>query len=150
MVSIRLLISKSSSSCINSLVTVPRAPITIGINVTFIFYSLFNSLARSISRDSKVHNFLRSLLSLSLLLLLLLLLLLYGLVVWPRLSDPFGCQNPIRVFFCVSFSKTDVGLCIHHLLVWANLNFLHNSQWISFIIIIIIIISIGIFHISVS
>ena len=32
---------------------------------------------------------------------------------------------------CVSFSRTDSGLCIYHLFVWSNLNFLHNSQWIT-------------------
>ena len=37
MVSTRPLISKSSSPSINRLVTVPRAPDTIGINVTFMF-----------------------------------------------------------------------------------------------------------------
>ena len=47
MVSVRPLISKSSSPCINPLVTVPRAPITIGIIVSFTFCSFFNSLARS-------------------------------------------------------------------------------------------------------
>ena len=30
---------------------------------------------------------------------------------------------------CVSFSRTDAGLCIYHLLAWSNLNFLHISQW---------------------
>ena len=40
-------ISKSSSPFNNPLVTVPKAPITIGIIVTFMFYSFFNSLARS-------------------------------------------------------------------------------------------------------
>ena len=39
--------SKSSSSFDNPFVTVPKAPITIGIIVTFMFYSFFNSLARS-------------------------------------------------------------------------------------------------------
>ncbi len=34
-------IYKFSITCINSLVTVPRASITIGINVTFMFHSLF-------------------------------------------------------------------------------------------------------------
>ena len=43
----RLLISKSSSPFNNPLVTVPKAPITIGIIVTFMFHSLFNSRARS-------------------------------------------------------------------------------------------------------
>ena len=47
MISTRSLISKSSSPFNNPLVTVPRAPITIGINVTFMFHIFFNSLARS-------------------------------------------------------------------------------------------------------
>ena len=42
----RPLISKSSSTCFNPLVTVPRALITIGINLTFMAPSLFNSLVR--------------------------------------------------------------------------------------------------------
>ena len=33
---------------------------------------------------------------------------------------------------CISFSRVDSGLCIYHLFVWSNLNFLHNSQWITF------------------
>ena len=32
---------------------------------------------------------------------------------------------------CVLFSRTGAGLCIYHLLVWSNLNFLHISQWIT-------------------
>ena len=32
---------------------------------------------------------------------------------------------------CVSFSRTGAELCIYHLLVWSNLNFLHVSQWIT-------------------
>ena len=47
MVSTRPLIFKSSSLYINSLVTVPSAPITIGITVTFIFNWFFISLVRS-------------------------------------------------------------------------------------------------------
>ena len=39
MVSTRPLISKSSSPFNNSSVTVPRAPIKIGINITFMFHS---------------------------------------------------------------------------------------------------------------
>ena len=38
---------KSSSPFSNPLVSVPNAPITIGIIVTFMFHSFFNSLARS-------------------------------------------------------------------------------------------------------
>ena len=47
MVSTRPPTSKSSRPFNNPLVTVPKAPITIGIIVTFIFHSCFNSLARS-------------------------------------------------------------------------------------------------------
>ena len=47
MVSTRLPTSKSSRPFNNPLVTVPKAPITIGIIVTFMFHSFFNSLARS-------------------------------------------------------------------------------------------------------
>ena len=32
---------------------------------------------------------------------------------------------------CLSFSWTGAGLCIYHLFVWSNLNFLHISQWIT-------------------
>ena len=32
---------------------------------------------------------------------------------------------------CVSFSRTAAGLCIYHMLVWSNLNFLHIFQWIT-------------------
>ena len=46
-VSTRPVISKFSCPCTNPLVTVPRAPITIGITVTFTFLSLFNFQARS-------------------------------------------------------------------------------------------------------
>ena len=46
MVSTRSPTSKSSRPFNNPLVTVPKAPITIGIIVTFRFHSFFNSLAR--------------------------------------------------------------------------------------------------------
>ena len=32
---------------------------------------------------------------------------------------------------CESFSRTGAGLCIYHLLVWSNWNFLHIFQWIT-------------------
>ena len=47
MVSTRPPTSKSSRPFNNPLVTVPKAPITIGIIVTFMFHSFFNSQARS-------------------------------------------------------------------------------------------------------
>ena len=47
MVSNHPLISRSSSPCTNHLVTVPSAPITIGITTTFMIHNFFSSLARS-------------------------------------------------------------------------------------------------------
>ena len=119
MVSARPLISKSSNSCTNPLVTVPRTPVTIGITVTFVFYSFINSLARYrylsffslsfrflsillvISRDSKVHY------SASLLFYCLPL----GLFLWPRLGDPFVCENPRGV--CASNSPGHILGCTY-------------------------------------
>ena len=48
---------KSSSPFNNPLVTVPKAPITIGIIVTFMFHSFFNSLARSRYLSFFSHSF---------------------------------------------------------------------------------------------
>ena len=47
MVSISRLITKRTRPCTNPFVTAPSAPITIGITITFMFQSFFNSLARS-------------------------------------------------------------------------------------------------------
>ena len=47
MVSTRTLISKSSSPFISPLVTVPKAPVTIGTNLIFMFHTFFSSLERS-------------------------------------------------------------------------------------------------------
>ena len=75
MVSTRLPTSKSSSPFSNPLVTVPKAPITIGIIVTFMFHSFFQFPSKVVvlillfrffqfysvvSRDSKVGNFANS------------------------------------------------------------------------------------------
>ena len=57
MVSTRPPTSKSSRPFNNSLVTVPNAPITIGIIVTFMFHSFFNSLARSRYLSLFSHSF---------------------------------------------------------------------------------------------
>ena len=43
-------------------------------------------------------------------------------------DEVLECQRSL----CVSFSRTDSRLCIYHLFVWSNFNFLHNSQWITF------------------
>ena len=114
------LISKSSLPCTNPFLTVPRTPITIGITVTFLFHSFFSSLASS----RYLSFFFRS-----------LLILLCGL---PGQKSPktrqvlfFFCWQSGRLAeirwsvcisksqrtLCVSFTRTNSGLCIYHLFV---------------------------------
>ena len=99
MVPTRLFILKSSSPFINLLVTVPNAPIIIGINVTFIFHSFFQF-------PSKVEVFV---LFFTLFLILIcgqpehqspqfLFFCYHKFVVWLRLGDPFVSQNPRGIF----------------------------------------------------
>ena len=118
MVSTRLPTSKSSSPLSNPLVTVPKAPITIGIIVTCMFHSFFNSLAKSRYLSFFPHSFSFILWSartakstiLQVLFLLLLLLLLIiirsGLLAKIRWSV---CMSKSHRSLCVSFSKTDAG-----------------------------------------
>ena len=88
--------SKSSSPFSNPLVTVPNAPITIGIIVTFMFHSFFSipikvevliplftffQIYCVVSRDSKVDYFAGS--------PFFVCWLLLNLVFWPGLGDPF-------------------------------------------------------------
>ena len=97
--------SKSCSPFNNPLVTVPKAPITIGIIVTLMFHSFFQISSKVevlillftffqfysvVSRDSKADNFVNS----------LFCWLLLGLVSWPRLGDPFLCQSPVGFYEC--------------------------------------------------
>ena len=101
MISTRPPTSNSSNPFSNPLVTVPNAPITIGIIVTCMFHSFFNSLAKSryLSFFSHSFSFIQwstgtaksTILQVLFLLLLLLLLLLLSLVFWPGLGDPFVC-----------------------------------------------------------
>ena len=106
MVSTRPPTSKSSSPFNNPLVTVPKAPITIGIIVTFMLHSFFNSLARSTYLSFYSHSFsfiLESAGTAKLTILQFLFFcrwLLLGLVVWPRLGDPCVCQSPKGVYVC--------------------------------------------------
>ena len=38
------------------------------------------------------------------------------------------CMSKSHRSLCMLFSRTGVGVCIYHLLVWSNLNFLYISQ----------------------
>ena len=136
MVSTRPPTSKSSSPFSNPLVTVPKAPITIGIIVTFMFHSFFNSLARSRYLSFFSHSFSFILWSAgtarsTILQFLFFCWLLLGLVFWPRFGDPCICQSQRSL--CVLFSRRGAGLCIYHLLVWSkllllSLLFIHLSK----------------------
>ena len=139
MVSTRPPPSKSSRPFNNRLVTVPKAPITIAIFVTFVFYSFFNSLARSTYLPHFSHSFSFILWSAgtakSTILRLfffffffLLIIIRSGLLAEIRWSV---CMSKFQRSLCVSFSWTGAGLCIYHLLAWSDLNFLHISQWIT-------------------
>ena len=73
-----------------------------------------------VCRDSQVDYFASS--------LFLLIIIKSGLLAGIRWS--FCILKPHRSL-CESFSRTRAGLCIYHLLVCSNLNFLHISQWIT-------------------
>ena len=76
-----------------------------------------------VSRDSAFDNF-----ASSFFFLLLLIIIRSGLLSGIRWSV---CMLKSYRRLCVSFSRTGAGLCIYHLLVWSNLNFLLISQWIT-------------------
>ena len=108
-VSTRPTTSKSSSFFNNPLVTVPKAPITIGIIVTFMFYNFFNSLARSRYLSFFSHSFSFFLWSAETAKSTILQILfckfyfcwlLLGLVFWLRLGDSSVCQSPKGVRVC--------------------------------------------------
>ena len=139
MVSTRPVIFKSSSHFFSHSVIVPRAAILIGINVTFMLHNFFNTLVRS----RYLFFFLRS----------------FTFIQWPAgtakstiFSSSLFFFFFFFFFFCwlllaenkwsvcmlkshwslyVSFSRNDDGLCIYHLFLWSNFNFLDYSQWIT-------------------
>ena len=126
---------KSSSPCINLLVTVPRAPVTIGITVTFMFLRFFNSLASL--RYLSFFSFFFFNITLwstgtgkSTIWQILFFLLIITRSV--RLVEIrwFVCIPKSHRRLCVSFSRIDSVLCIYNLFAWSDLNFLHNSKWI--------------------
>ena len=135
-VSTRPLTSKSSRPFNNPLVTVPNTPITIGAIVTFMFHSFFNSLARSryLSFFSLSLRFIlwsagTAKSTILQILFLLLIIMRSGLLAGIRWSV---WMLKSHRSLCESFSRTGAGLCIYHLFVWSNWNFLHISQGITF------------------
>ena len=132
MVSARLPTSMSPSPFSNPLVTVPNAPITIGIIVT----CMFNSFFQFSSKVEVLFTFfqfysvvIREAKSIILhVLSFLLIIIKAGLLAGIRLSV---CMLKSHRSLCVAFSRTGAGLCIYHLLVWSNFSFWHISQWIT-------------------
>ena len=111
-----LLFLSSQVSVPNLLVTVPRAPFTIGIIVPFVFHSFFSSQARSrylslffiflqfypmISLNDKILLFGR----------FSFFFLFFFFVDYHKVWSS-RCLAEIRIL-CVSFSRTDSGLCIY-------------------------------------
>ena len=129
--------SKSSRPFNNPLVTVPKAPITIGMIVTFMFHSFFHSLARSMYLFFFSHSFSFILWSAGtakstilqilffLFFLFLLIIIRSGLLAEIRWSV---CMSKSYRSLGVSFSRTSAGLCIYYLFIWSNFNFLQISQ----------------------
>ena len=113
----------------------PKAPITIGTIVTFMFHSFFNSLGRSryLSFFSLSFRFIQwsagiAKSTILQILFFLLIIIRTGLLARIRWSV---CMLKSHRSLCVSFSWTGAGLCIYHLFVWSNFSFLHISQWIT-------------------
>ena len=103
------------------------------------FHSFFNSLARSRYLAFFSHSFSFILWSagtakstvfqiLFFFFFFLFIIIRSGLLIEFRLSV---CMSKSHRSLWVSFSRTGAGLCIYHLLVWSNFNFLHISQWIT-------------------
>ena len=134
-VSTRLPTSIFSSPFNSPLVTVPNAPITIGIIVTFMFNSFFlipeqglgtypSFPILSVLYWGQPGQQSRLFCKFS----FVLITIKSSLLAEIRWSV---CMSKSHRGLCVSFSGIAAGLSIYHLFVWSNLNFLHISHWIT-------------------
>ena len=138
----RPLISKSSSPWTNLFITVPSTPITLIFNIFFfssLVYILISLFAffqfySVVSRNCKIYYSACSLLFQFLFFFFFSLFFLLTITRCARLAaiQWSVCISNSQLFLRVSFSRTDSKLCIYHLFVWSNLNFLHIFQWITF------------------
>ena len=99
------------------------------------FHVFFNSLARSRYLSFFSHSFSFILWSAGTakstilqVLFFLLIIIWSGLLAEIRWSV---CTSKSHRSLCASFSRIDAGLCIYHLFVWSNFNFLHNFPLIT-------------------
>ena len=124
MVSTHPLISKSTSPFNNLRVNVLRTPVTIGhfhvpkffqfpnkVKLFIFLYTIFQFYSM-VNRDSKVHNSASSLVFAD-----------YHKVWWFGRDRWSLCTSKSERSFCVSFFRTDSGLCIYHLFAGSNYNF---------------------------
>ena len=134
-VSTRVLITSSSSPLTNSLVTLPSAPITVCTTVTFMFsipkqgpgtYLSFRLPSILLWSSGTVEYTNRQ--------VRLFFFCFFTITRSGRMAE-------IRWSVCIlksqeimydRFSTTNIGFCICNLFALWNLNFLHNSHWITF------------------
>ena len=90
-----------------------KVEVLIPLFTFFQFYSV-------VCWDAKVHN--------SANFLFLLIIIRSGCLTEIRW---FVCISKSQRSLCVSFSRTDSGLCEYHLFILLNFNFLHNFLWIT-------------------
>ena len=127
MVSTRPPTSKTSSPFYNPLVTVPNPPITIGIIVTCMFHSFFNSLARYLSFFSHSFSFiLWSAGTAKSTILQVLFFFFFCLLFWPRLDDPCVCRSPMGVYVCHFLGRV-LGCAYYYYYYFALLRVFHTS-----------------------
>ena len=119
MISSRPLNSKPSGPNNNPLLKELSAPITIGITVNFVFHSFLTSLARYryLSLFSLSFNFtLRTAENTKSTIRSVSFFFFFDShKVWSSGWD-------LVIHLCISFSRTDSGLCIYHFYLWSNLN----------------------------
>ena len=131
MFSTRLFLSKSSSPYINPLVNVPRAPITIDIIVTYMFYIFSVPLQGPNINHSFLSVWLCGLLGQQSSQFGKLTSLFFSITRSGRLAEiRWSICISKSQSLCILFSKRDSGLYIYiyiFFFVWSNFNFLHNS-----------------------
>ena len=98
------------------------------------FHSFFNTLARSKYLSFFSHSFSFILWSAwTVKSTILQFFIFFWLIIFRSgfLARWSVCMLKSHRSLCALFSRTCAGLCIYHLFVWSNLNFLHISRWIT-------------------